>query len=337
MNRDRFFINSGPIKIENACALVGGRLINADKNRLIKTINSIENPCSDGVIYIEDKSAARKVLLSEFLDVGLCITNSQNVEILAGLPLLVVEAPRPAFVAIARQFFTERGFSMPGGNPKLGAECIVHSSAVLGPDVEIGAHTIIEPNVVIGPGCIIGEHTRIGAGSTIVHSTIGSRVIIGNGCRLGGIGFGLYPDNDGLVRMPHYGSVIIEDNVEIDANCTVDRGAIDDTKVGYGTKIDCGVHIAHNVILGSHCVIAAQSGVSGSSKLGNRVQMGGKVGIADHLVIGDDVQIAGASGVMHNIPAGEKWGGYPATTAKKWLRGVAMLGKITSKKTESKK
>ena len=135
-----------------------------------------------------------------------------------------------------------------------------------------------------------------------------------------------------MVKVPQLGRVVIGDDVEIGANTTIDRGALADTVIGKGTKIDNLVQIGHNVTLGQYCIIAAQTGISGSCTIGNGVLMGGQVGLADHLNIGDGAQIAAGSGLMHDIPVGEKWGGSPAKPVKQWLREVAALTRLTKRR-----
>ena len=129
-------------------------------------------------------------------------------------------------------------------------------------------------------------------------------------------------------KVPQVGRVIIQDGVEIGANTTIDRGAIRDTVIGEGTKIDNLVQIAHNVEIGRHCVLAAYTGISGSCTIGDYVMMGGRVGITDNVTIGAGAMIAAGSGVMSNIPAGEKWGGAPAQPAREWLKANAALRRL---------
>jgi UDP-3-O-[3-hydroxymyristoyl] glucosamine N-acyltransferase len=199
---------------------------------------------------------------------------------------------------------------------------------VIGPRAEVGSGTVIGPSAVLGPDVRIGRDCAIGANTTIVHALIGDRVIIHPGCAIGQDGFGFARGPRGAHKIPQLGRVIIQDDVEIGANSTIDRGAIRDTVIGEGTKIDNLVQIAHNVSIGRHCLLAALVGISGSATLEDGVIMGGQVGVADHLTIGTGVMIAAQSGVMHNIPAGERWGGSPARPGRQWLREVATLEQL---------
>ena len=204
----------------------------------------------------------------------------------------------------------------------------VDPAAVIGPRAEIGAGTMIAAGAVIGPDVRIGRDCAIGAGATIVHALIGDRVIIHPGARIGQDGFGYLPGPRGHGKVPQVGRVIIQDDVEIGANTTIDRGAIRDTVIGEGTKIDNLVQIGHNCEIGRHCVMAAFTGISGSVTLGDYVMMGGRVGIADNVTIGAGAMLAAGSAVLGNVPAGTKWGGYPAMPAREWLKGVAVLRRL---------
>ena len=152
--------------------------------------------------------------------------------------------------------------------------------------------------------------------------------------RIGQDGFGYVPGPAGLEKVPQLGRVIIQDNVEIGANTTIDRGSLNDTVIGEGTKIDNLVQIAHNVRIGRFCIVAAHCGISGSCVIGDQTMLGGRVGLADHLIIGSRVQIAAASGVMNDIPDGERWGGIPARPIKQWFRDIANIRSIGQSRKE---
>jgi UDP-3-O-[3-hydroxymyristoyl] glucosamine N-acyltransferase len=178
----------------------------------------------------------------------------------------------------------------------------------------------------MGSDCIISSNV------TISHSIIGNAVIIHPGCQIGQDGFGFASGPQGHMRIPQLGRVIIQDHVNIGANCTIDRGAGPDTIIGAGTQIDNLVQIGHNVQLGMGCVIVSQAGVSGSTKVGNFVVIAGKAGIGGHLTIGDGVTVAACAGVMRNIEAGQTVGGFPAIPQKEWLRQQAMIARLTKGK-----
>jgi UDP-3-O-[3-hydroxymyristoyl] glucosamine N-acyltransferase len=167
----------------------------------------------------------------------------------------------------------------------------------------------------------------------VLCALIGDRVVIHPGARIGQDGFGYLPGKSGHLKVPQICRVIVQDDVEIGAGATIDRGASRDTMIGEGTRIDNLVQIAHNVSIGRHCLIAGQAGISGSVTLGDHVMLGGQVGIADHLTIGDGAKIAAAAGVMHDVPAGERWVGAPAKPVREFFREVATLKRLAAKKS----
>ena len=273
---------------------------------------------------------------------GMCLTTERFAD--AAPPhvaVLVTAAPYRAFVAVAQalfpaalrpsSLFEARGVSGSAHvhpTARLESGATVDPAAVIGPRAEIGSGTVIAPTAVIGPHVRIGRDCVIGAGATIVHALIGDRVVIHAGARIGQDGFGYLPGPRGHGKVPQVGRVIIQDGVEIGANATIDRGAIRDTVIGEGTKIDNLVQIAHNVEIGRHCVLASQTGISGSVTVGDFVMMGGKVGIADNVTIGSGAMLAADSGVMSDIPPGAKWGGSPAGPAREWLKGAAAVRRL---------
>jgi UDP-3-O-[3-hydroxymyristoyl] glucosamine N-acyltransferase len=150
------------------------------------------------------------------------------------------------------------------------------------------------------------------------------------GATIGQTGFGVIADETGLHDMPHIGRVVLMDRVTVGANSCVDRGVFGDTIIGEGSRTDNLVQIAHNCVVGRNVVIAGQSGISGSVTIGDGVQIAGAVGIADHVTIGAGARLAAGARVMHDVPAGETWGGYPAKPMRRWLREIAWLGKKSS-------
>ncbi len=257
------------------------------------------------------------------------------------LAVLVTGEPYRDFVAVARALFPAamRPSSLFGASGRA-AGAQVHSSArleagvtidplaVIGPGAEIGAGTLIAAGAVVGPHVSIGRNCAIGAGATIVHALIGDRVMIHPGARIGQDGFGYFPSPQGHQKIPQTRRVIIQDDVEIGANTTIDRGSTRDTIIGEGTKIDNLVQIAHNVTIGRHCLIAGQTGISGSSTVGDFVMMGGQVGVADHVAIGTGAQLGAQSGHMSDVPAGARWIGSPAQPVRDFMKGVAILRRL---------
>jgi len=215
----------------------------------------------------------------------------------------------------------------------LSPDADIHQSAEIGTGVIIEPGSIIEEDVIIEPGSVIHSRVRvgkgcvIGSGAVIMHDCrLGRRVVVGQGAVIGSEGFGFAVDEAGdTVKIPQVGNVIVEDDVRIGANCTIDRATLGSTIIRKGSKLDNLVHIAHNVDIGEMCFMAAQTGIAGSCRIGNRVQLGGQTGIADHVSVGNDVRVAAKSGVPSDIPAGSIFAGIPAMPIEKWRRIWAFM------------
>jgi UDP-3-O-[3-hydroxymyristoyl] glucosamine N-acyltransferase len=256
----------------------------------------------------------------------------------AATAALVTPQPYRAFAQILALLFPSAmrpgsTFSASGVSPgsfvhptaRLEHGVTVDPGAVVGPHAEIGSGTVVGANAVVGPHCRIGRDCSIGPTATVLHAFLGNRVILHPGVRIGQDGFGFDMSPRGHLKVPQVGRVIIQDDVEIGANTTVDRGASRDTVIGEGTKIDNLVQIGHNVVIGRHCVIVAQVGISGSTRLEDFVVVGGQTGMAGHVRIGQGAQIAARSGVMHDVPAQARWGGSPAQSIRDWHRTTVAL------------
>jgi UDP-3-O-[3-hydroxymyristoyl] glucosamine N-acyltransferase len=249
---------------------------------------------------------------------------------------VVVDDAYPAMRTLLRHFVPEEVWN-PG----------VHPTSVVGAEVEIGAGVEIGPYAVLEDGCRVGDGSRIGA-----HCVIGRRSTLGRGCRLhphvvlypdtvlgngvevhsgarlGPDGFGYTLVDGAHAKIPQVGRCVIEDDVEIGANATIDRGSLGDTRVGKGVKIDNLVHIAHNVRIGAGTLMAALVGIAGSTRIGRGVWLGGQAGVANQLEIGDGAKIAVQTGITRDVPAGETYSGFPGRPHREELERLALLGRV---------
>ena len=231
---------------------------------------------------------------------------------------IVVESPHAAIQAILPLLYDTSD-----------AEPWVAPTARLGRGVKLGPRVRIEDYVVIGDGVAIGEKTRLYPHVTVYSgSEIGANCAIHSGARIGSDGFGYVFRNSRHEKIPHVGRCVIGDDVEIGANTTIDRGSVDDTVVGSGTRIDNLVQIGHNVRIGAACLVMAQVGIAGSARIGNGVIIAGQAGIGGHVNVGDGARIAGQAGVFGDVPAGESWSGYPARPHRESLRATGALFKL---------
>ena len=225
-------------------------------------------------------------------------------------PGIIVDDPYSAYAKISSLFAKHRN---PYADKSL--SYFVHETA------EVHDSAVIGPNDYIGPECIIGRNSIVHANSSLVMNVeIGKNCIIHFNSILGSDGFGYAPQKDGYIKIEQLGRLIIGDNVEIGAGCTIDRGAIDNTEIHNGVKLDNQVHIAHNNKIGNNCIIAGQVGLAGSSTLGNNVMIGGQAGVSGHLKVGNNVQIGGGSGVIKDIPDNTKVMGYPAKNLREFIK-----------------
>ena len=261
----------------------------------------------------------------EFRDVpfgrGTRIIVKQPLEkLLSLLPRLYPETPPPPGVAATARI--GKGATL-GERVSIGEYVVIGAGSKIGTDVVIGAHSVVGEKATVGDGSRLWPDVTIYPGANL-----GRRVAIHSGARIGCDGFG-YVFRDGAhSKIPHVGRCIIGDDVEIGANTTIDRGSIDDTVVGSGTKIDNLVHIAHNVRIGEKCLIMAQVGVAGSVTIGDGAILAGQAGISGHLSIGAGARLAAQAGVFGDIPAGESWSGYPARPHRESLRASAAVFKL---------
>lgn len=315
--------------VKELAALVGGEII-GDATVAITDISAIDKATPGSLSFI----------VQARYDSYLKDTKAAAILIRADSPLVenktFIRVPNPylAFVRIAREVFKIGELRATGIHPT----ALVSPSAVIGRNVSLGAFCIIEEDVEIGEDTIIREHTTVGRNTkvgkncqignnvTITHNlTIGNEVIIQPGSVIGSDGFGYVKDGEISFKIPHIGTVVIEERVEIGANCTIDRATFGETRIKCGAKLDNLIHVAHNVEIGENTVIAAQTGVSGSTKIGKNVVIAGQVGFVGHIEIGDRTMFGAQAGVTKSIPAGLTVSGYPAKNHSQAKREEAAL------------
>jgi UDP-3-O-[3-hydroxymyristoyl] glucosamine N-acyltransferase len=254
--------------------------------------------------------------------------------------LLPVASVTHAFAAVAALFYPAA--SQPvwtqkeaiSTQAKLGHDVIMGPGVAIGSAAEIGDGVRIGANTVIGPGVTIGHGCEIGSNVSISHAYIGDRVMILPGAAIGQPGFGFASSPSGHIKIPQLGRVIIQDGVEIGAATTIDRGALGDTVIGEGAKIDNLVQIGHNVQIGRHVVLVSQVGIAGSSVVGDFAVLGGQVGIADHVRIGPGARLAARSAMVsgQQIEGGQDYGGVPAKPVREWLREIHAVSQLVRRR-----
>jgi UDP-3-O-[3-hydroxymyristoyl] glucosamine N-acyltransferase len=250
--------------------------------------------------------------------------------------LISVPNARIAFAKVLPLFFPEPTFSagihataIVAPDAQIDPAAYIGPYCVVGARVRMGARSVLQGNNFVGDGCQLGEGANLFPSVTLYAQTrIGDRVRIHSGSVIGADGFGYVFDRGQHLKVPQVGNVVIQDDVEIGANVTIDRGALGSTVIGKGTKIDNLVQIAHNVVIGEHCLVVAHVGIAGSTKIGNYVRLAGQAGLAGHLKIGDRATIAAQAGVMTNIGEGETWFGSPARPDRQMKRQYIALEKL---------
>jgi UDP-3-O-[3-hydroxymyristoyl] glucosamine N-acyltransferase len=344
MSDPEFFVPVRRFSASDIATLTGAEIKNPHlANVQVSSIAAASTGGDGALVFVEGRKNAG--LLKNLRAAAVLCTADVAGNAADDLAVLVTPRPQYAFAMIGRLLYPESESPGPmtgetGISPaahihptaRIEPGAIVEAGAVISANAAVGAGTIIAPNAVIGQACQIGRKSYVGPNVVVQYAMLGDRVILHAGAKIGQDGFGFTFGRSGPERIPQIGRVIIQDNVEVGANSTIDRGALGDTIIGENTKIDNLVQIAHNVRIGRNCVVAGLAGISGSVTIGDNVMVGGGVGIADHLTIGAGAQLAARGGFMHDVPAREIWAGFPAKPIGQAMREVAYLSRLVRTK-----
>jgi UDP-3-O-[3-hydroxymyristoyl] glucosamine N-acyltransferase len=310
-------------KLREVCELIGGELV-GDGDIEIHGVAGIKEACEGEITFVANPRYSSQIDKTRASAIIVCKGTLSN-----GTPMIHVQNPYLAWAKVVEAFSIKneeiKGIhptAIIGENVKIGKDVSIQAYTFIGDNAEIGDEVIISPFVYVGDNSKIGAKTLIYPQVTIRENiTIGERVIIHSGTVIGSDGFGYVLVNKKHYKIPQVGTVVIEDDVEIGANVTIDRANTGKTIIGRGTKIDNLVQIAHNVVIGEDCLIIAQVGISGSAEIKDRVTLAGQVGVVGHITIGEDNQIAAKSGVSKSIPPGPAmWSGIPVMPHSRDLR-----------------
>ena len=326
----RFFARSGPFTPAAVAAAAGGTVSPSAAERRLVGVAALAAAGPDQVgfldnrKYLPDLKATRAGAVLVHPDLAAHVPE--------GTVAILTPAPHAAWARVAALFHPLPPV-VPGIHPsavvdptaRVDASAEIGPLVVIGPGAEIGPRCRIGPLAAIGANCTIGADCRIGAHTTLSHALLGARVTLFPGVRIGQDGFGFAITDRGFLSVPQLGRVVIEDDVEIGANCTIDRGSLRDTVIGTGTRLDNLVQIGHNVHIGRWCVIVAQVGISGSTTLEDHVMIGGQAGLNGHVRVGRGARIGAQAGVISDLPAGAEVLGSPAQPLRAFLRQVAWL------------
>jgi UDP-3-O-[3-hydroxymyristoyl] glucosamine N-acyltransferase len=326
-----------PIPLSELADRLGAEIDGVEVDHVITGVSSIAGAGPGCLVFAEEAASFAAALAS---GAGAVLVGQQMTTAGANKPVLRIPQPRLAF-ARAAQMLRD-----PPPEPSIHPTAAIGPTVQIGDRVSIGAHVSVEEGASIGEGTIIGSGAVIGAGVRIgskCHiyprvviypgATFGDRVVVHAGAVLGADGFGYVRDrtNGEYTQFPQQGTLVIEDDVEIGANTTIDRGALEETRIARGTKLDNLIHIGHNCNIGRNVVIAAQTGISGSSAVGDGAILGGQVGMGDHAMVGPGVILGGQAGILPKkklLGPGIVFWGTPAKPVRQYLKELAMLARL---------
>ncbi|MBV9786002.1 MAG: UDP-3-O-(3-hydroxymyristoyl)glucosamine N-acyltransferase [Acidisphaera sp.] len=338
----RFFARSAPQPLRAVAQAACGTLEGADAARLIGGVAPLQLAGPDQLSFLDNRRYAAAL---EATRAGAVIVHpDMRPRVPEGSAAIVTRDPYAGWARAAALFHPP-----PPPRPGVHATAMVEDGAEIDPSAEIGPMAVIGAGASIGPGCrigaaavigagvVLGPDCRIGAQAGVSHALLGARVYVYPGARIGQEGFGFATTEQGFLSVPQLGRVILEDDVEVGANSTIDRGSAHDTVIGAGSRLDNLVQIGHNVRLGRGCVVVAQAGISGSTVLEDQVVVAGQAGLIGHLRIGRRARIGAQAGVMSDVPEGAEWVGSPAGPVREFFRQVALLRRLASRGSASRK
>jgi UDP-3-O-[3-hydroxymyristoyl] glucosamine N-acyltransferase len=339
MEHPGFFERAGPFTLAEIADATQSEIGNgADPGTQIEDVKPLADAAASNLSFLDNRKYLDQLGQTQ---AGACLVR----------PALAERVPQATAPLLAKEPYRGFALALQLFYPDAMRPRVAEAGAVAGvdPSAELEEGVEIEPGAIVGAQARIGRGTRIGAGAvvgyrvtigrdcyvgplaTVVHTLVGDRVTLHAGVRIGQDGFGFAMSPRGHLKVPQIGRVVIQNDVEIGANTTVDRGALKDTVIGEGTKIDNLVQIGHNVVVGRHCVIVAHTGISGSTELGDFVVMGGQSGTVGHIKVGTGAQVAGASHPSKDVAPGARVGGTPARSLKQWGRELAILAQLAKR------
>jgi UDP-3-O-[3-hydroxymyristoyl] glucosamine N-acyltransferase len=316
--------------LQELAEYLGGRVI-GDPAATVRGLGTLDDAGEGQVTFLANPRYAAKVATTRATAVILPPGAAGH-----GRNVIEVANPYLAFAKLLTLFHVQPSQSLGvlegasvGKRVTIGEGATVYPGVFIADGVTIGKRVTLYPGVTLYGGVVLGDDVTLHANVSVrERCRIGNRVIVQNGAVIGSDGFGYAPDGAGWYRIPQIGIVVLEDEVEIGANTTIDRAALEVTLIRRGTKIDNLVQIAHNCVVGENCMIVSQVGISGSTKLGNHVTIGGNSGLVGHIQVGDNAMIGAMSGVSNSVPAGQVLSGIPAFPHKEWLRASAVHQKL---------
>ncbi len=344
MEHPGFFERAGPFTAAEIAGRIGATLRPGDDTgRPLDDLRPLSEAGATHLTFVDNRRYLEQLASTH---AAACIIAPAFAERLpAGVAALLMPAPYRGFALALQAFYPtslrpktagfdarEAGAAPIHPTARIEPGAIIEPGAVVGREAWIGKGTTVAAGALVGYRVTVGRDCYIGPGVSLTHALVGDRVILHAGVRVGQDGFGFAMGGGGHLKVPQIGRVIIQDDVEIGANSCVDRGALKDTIIGEGTKIDNLVQIGHNVVIGRRCVIVAQTGIAGSATLDDFVVMGGQSGVAGHLKVGAGAQIAGASHVTENVPPRSRMVGTPAVPIREWTRERVTLRRLAGER-----